>query len=133
VVPSATKAPFYELLSRNWKVLENENFYFPAQASNPCVPAEDTLAITGFQITGQTRTSVTLNWQTNVLSDSQVEVRNVATGVVTTTDVDPTLTLDHTVTASGLSPNTLYSFKAKSVSAGGQTALSDERALRTPR
>jgi hypothetical protein len=133
VVPTAFKTPFYEILSRNWKVLENENYYFPAQATNPCVPAEETLSITAFQVTGLTRTSVTLNWLTNVDSDSQVEVRNVATGVVTMTPLASGLVKDHTVTVTGLSPNTLYAFKGISVSSGGQRAVSDERALRTPR
>ena len=133
VVPTAAKSPFYELLSRNWKVLENENYYFPEQASNPCVPAEETLSITGFQTTGVTRTSVTLNWQTNVDSDSQVEVRNVGTGVVFRTTLDPNRVKNHTVTVTGLLANTLYAFKGISVSSGGQTAVSDERALRTSR
>lgn len=133
VVPTKMQSPFYELLSRNWKVLENENFYFPEQASNPCVPDEESLAISSFQVTGMTRTSITLNWLTNVESDSQVEIRNVATGVVTQTPVSSELVKDHTLTVTGLSPNTLYAFKGISVTPGGQTAVSDERALRTPR
>lgn len=133
VVPSQTKQPFYELLARNWKVLENENYYFPEQASNPCVPTEETLAISNFQITGVTRTSMTLNWTTNVASDSKVEYRNVVTGAVLQTLEDSTLVTNHTLTVTGLSPNTLYAFKGLSVTTGGQNAVSDERALRTQR
>lgn len=132
-VPSQAKSPFYELLSRGWKVLENDNYHFPAQASNPCVPAELPLAISNFQVVGITRSSATLSWTTNIDSDSQIEIRNVATGVVIKTTVDPTLVRDHQVQVTGLSPNTLYAFRGVSKSPGGQSAVSDERALRTPR
>lgn len=133
VVPSQAKQPFYELLARGWKVLENENYAFPEQASNPCVPSEDTLTISNFQITGVTRNSMTLNWTTNIPSTSKVEYRNVVTGVVTSTAEDTALVTSHTVTVSGLTANTLYAFKGISKSSGGQTAISDERALRTQR
>ena len=133
VVPSQAQQPFYELLARGWKVLENENYYFPAQAINPCVPVEAPLAISSFQVVGVSRTSVTLNWLTNVDSDSQIEIRNVATGAIARTALDSTNVSNHTVVVSGLSPNTLYAFKGISVSPGGQTAVSDERALRTLR
>jgi len=133
VVPSQPQQPFYEMLARGWKVLENENYAFPEQASNPCAPSEEVLTISGFQVTGVTRTSVTLNWLTSVDSNSQVEIKNVATGAIVQSSVDATLVKDHTLTVTGLSPNTLYSFKGISVTPGGQTAVSDERALRTPR
>lgn len=133
VTPSQAKQPFYELLARGWKVLENENYHFPAQATNPCVPAEDPMSISTFQIVGVSRTSVSLNWTSNVRSDSQVEVRNVATGAVFRTALDPESVTDHNVVVTGLSPNTLYAFKGISVTSGGQTAISDERALRTQR
>lgn len=133
VVPSQAKQPFYELLARGWKVLENENYAFPEQATNPCVPAEDALAISNFQITGVTRNSMTLSWTTNIPASSKVDYRNVVSGVVTSTTEDTNLVTNHVVTVTGLSPNTLYAFKGISKSAGGQTAISDERALRTQR
>ena len=131
--PVVAKTPFYELLSRNWKVLENENYNFPEQTENPCMPAEEPLAISGFSISGVTRTQVTLTWVTNVDSTSQGESKVVATGAITQTSLDPTLVRNHTVTITGLLPNTLYSVKALSTTPGGQSAFSDERAFRTPR
>lgn len=133
VVPSAPKAPFYELLARNWKVLENENYYFPEQASNPCTEDEGSLAITQFTAVASSRTSVDLAWLTNIGSTSQIEVRAVATGVVTLHTEDPALTSSHAKSITGLSPNTIYAFRAISRTPGGQVAYSDERAVRTPR
>lgn len=131
--PVVAKTAFYELLSRNWKVLENENYYFPDQAINPCVPTEEPLAISSFSISGIARDRVTLTWITNIAASSQGESKNVTTGIITQTGIDQALVQSHSLTITGLSPNTLYSVKALSTSAGGQNAFSDERAFRTPR
>lgn len=133
VVPSAIKAPFYELLSRNWKVLENENYYFPEQASNPCAPTEEQLVISSFTAAASSRTSVDLTWETNIPATSQIEMRVVSTGQTVTHPEDPVLLTSHATSITGLSPNTIYAFRAVSRSAGGQLAYSDERAVRTPR
>ncbi|MGZ3725652.1 MAG: fibronectin type III domain-containing protein [Pseudobdellovibrio sp.] len=131
--PVASQPAFYELLARNWKVLENDNYYFPAQAQNPCVPAEAPLSITNFSISGITRTSVVLTWTTNIPATSQGNSKNITTNVSTLTAVDSNLVQSHSLTITGLAPNTLYSVQALSGSAGGQKAASDERAFRTPR
>lgn len=131
--PVVAKTPFYELLSRNWKVLENENYYFPDQAVNPCVPTEEPLSISSFSISGIARDRVTLTWVTNIAASSQGESKNVTTGIITQTATDSALVQSHSLTITGLSPNTLYSVKALSTSTGGQNAFSDERAFRTPR
>lgn len=133
VVPSAPKPLFYEMLARGWKVLENENYYFPAQASNPCVPEEAPLSISSFSILSSTRNSVTATWTSNIDSYDQLEVRNITTGVITRSTVSTTASTAHTVTVTGLTPNTLYAVTGISTTDGGQVARSDERALRTPR
>lgn len=132
-VPSTPQAPFYELLSRGWKVLENENYHFPSQTQNPCVPDEEPLLISGFVMTSATRTSVTFRWTTNLPSSSQIWFKNVGTGEQGFSPEDSELKTEHQMTVSGLLANTIYSFKALSASAGGQVAESDERAIRTPR
>lgn len=136
--PSTPKTPYLELLARGWKVLENDNFSFPEQASNPCVAAEDTLTVSAFEIIGNVKVSptsatMTVRWNSNIAANSQIEFRNVNTGTILRTSVDPAMVTAHQMQVTGLSPNTLYALKAISVSAGGQTAISDERALRTPR
>jgi hypothetical protein len=132
VVPSAPTATYYDMLTRGWKPLDNENYYFPEQASNPCA-VEDPLLLTNFAINSTTRTSVTVSWATSLPADSKIEVKNVTTGVIVTSPLDSNLVTAHTATVSGLSPNTLYSVRAISASASGQTAVSSESAFRTPR
>jgi hypothetical protein len=131
--PVKTQTKFYELLSRGWKVLENENYYFPSQASNPCVPAEETLFINSYVVSSVTRNAVSLSWNTNIGASSQIEYKNIATGAILTTSEVAGPNTSHTVTVTGLTANTLYSFKAISRTASGQIASSDEKALRTPR
>lgn len=131
--PVEPKPAFYELLARDWKVLENTNYFFPDQAENPCVPAEQPLAITTFTLSNVQRDRVTLNWTTNIASTSQGTWKNVSTLASGTTAVDSTLVQTHSLTITGLAANTLYSVKAISTTPGGQNAVSDERAFRTPR
>lgn len=132
LVPSAPTATYYDMLTRGWKPLDNENYYFPEQASNPCA-VEAPLLLTNFAINSATRTSVTVSWATSLPANSKVEVKNVTTGVVITSPIDANLVTAHSMTVAGLSPNTLYSVKATSVSATGQTSVSSESAFRTPR
>lgn len=131
-VPSAPTSTYYDMLTRGWKVLENQNYNFPEQASNPCA-APDPLLITNFTIDSTTRTSVTVSWTTNKPSTTKGSVKNVMTGAVIDSTEDTVLTTNHTVTISGLTANTLYAVKGISAIPGQQSAMSDERAFRTPR
>lgn len=131
--PATPKDQYYEMLANNWKVLENENYKFPEQDLNPCLPTEEPLAITGFSITNITRNSVTLTWTTNIPATSQGESKVVSTGVVTTSNLDMALVQNHSITITGLAPNTLYAVRSLSTTTSGQSAFSDERAFRTPR
>jgi hypothetical protein len=131
--PIQAKTAFYELLERNWKVLENENFEFTEQENNPCVVPEQQLLLSGFSIIAVARNSVTVTWNSNIPASGQIEVKNVNTGVVVFSAVDVNASLIHTMNLGGLSPNTLYSVRTISTSVGGQTVKTDERAFRTPR
>lgn len=131
-VPSAPTATYYNLLTRGWKPLDNENYYFPEQASNPCA-TEAPLLVTGFSINSTTRTQVTVSWVTSLGATSRIEVKNVTTGQILSSVEDTVLKTNHNVTLTGLTANTLYSVKGISVSSGGQTASSSESAFRTPR
>ena len=123
---------FLELLARDWKVLENGNYYFPQQADNPCVPAELPLSVTFVRVDAITRNSVTLSWTTNIPSTSQVIAHSTGVADIVTA-IDPNLVTNHTMVITGLSPLTLYSIRGISTTPGGQTALSDEKGLRTSR
>lgn len=131
--PIKLKKPFYNLLVNKWKVLENENFEFPGQSTNPCAPAEDPLLLSGFSIIGVGRNFVTVTWMSNLPASSQIEIKNITTGSTVRSPLDVNSVLHHDVTMIGLSPNTLYSVRAISNTAGGQTVMTDERAFRTPR
>ena len=131
-IPSEPTSKYYGLLERQWKPLDNENYYFPVQANNPCAVA-DPLLLTNFGINSTTRTDVSVSWTTSIAASSQVEIKNVNTGVIVQSPLDSTLSTAHSITYSGLSANTLYSIKALSVSSDGQSAVSSESAFRTPR
>ncbi len=131
-VPSVPTPTYYDLLTRGWKPLGNENYYFPEQASNPCA-SEDPMLITSFAINSTTRTSVTISWLSSLPSTTKAEIKAVLSGAVVTTTEDTALSTSHTVTITGLTANTLYSVKGISTSAGGQSVSSQESAFRTPR
>lgn len=132
-LPATPKTKFYEMLASKWKVLENENYYFPSQDLNPCVPVEQPLAITSFSISALTRNSITLTWTTNIPATSQGESINTLSGVTAQTSIDSALSTNHTLTITGLAPFTLYGVRAISGTPGGQSSISDIRAFRTPR
>ncbi|AZZ35523.1 hypothetical protein CIK05_01470 [Bdellovibrio sp. qaytius] len=131
--PVESQPAFSELLSRDWKVLENANYSFPDQAVNPCVPTEQPLAISNFTVSNIARDRATLNWTTNIPATSQGWYKNITTSVSATTALDSTLVQTHTLTITGLAANTLYNVKSLSTTPGGQNAVSDERAFKTPR
>lgn len=132
--PVAAKPRFYEILSRGWQVLENDNFRFPEQAANPCVSEEAPLVISAFNVETLSRNSVTLTWSTNLPSNGEIlfkQIGGTATGTVQAEN--PGLQTSHRAVVTGLSPNTLYSFQAISRTSSGQQAVSDEKAIRTSR
>jgi hypothetical protein len=129
---SAPQANFSALQARGWRVLQNSNYVFPAAATNPCVTPVNTLTVTAPVITTPTRTSVQVVWDSSIASTSQVQYRNISTGAVYTTAVDPTLVTHHIVTiSSNLTNNTIFGFTAISTSPDGQNVQSDEISART--
>ena len=133
VSPAVPKKAFYEMLERKWKVLENENFFFPEQADNPCAPVEQALAIKNFSVSEIYRDNAVLFWSTTVPANSLGEAKNVSSSAVIRSPQGEPLVQDHRVVISGLTPNTLYTFTAISKSPGGQTAVSDILVFRTGR
>ncbi len=131
-VPSVPQLPYYELLERGWKPLENTNYMFPEQALNPCA-AQDPLLLTNFRIVQITPTQVRVSWTTSLPSTSQVRVNQVSNGNIILSPVDSTLKTSHSVTVPGLIANTLYSVRGISSSPDGQITESSESAFRTPR
>ncbi len=73
--------------------------------------------ISGVETAEVTFTSATIAWQTDIPSDSQVEYGDSSLFGQSTT-LNTAITTSHSVTISGLSPNTNYYFRAKSKPAG---------------
>jgi len=112
----------------------------PAPAPSPTpVPvcttctAPDPLVVSLAQASSIAQTTAVITWTTNLSASSQVEYTLVLTGAITDTPVDPTLVTSHSVTLTGLSAGTAYSFIVISVSADGQTAKSDPVTFKTLR
>src|SRR5262245_40002215 len=104
-----------------------------AMATIEVEPAFDPLLISNFIITGSTRTSVTVSWETDDPSTSQVQVTNVMNGEIILSAADPTLATSHTLTLTGLRGNTFYLAQGISEVPGGDSATSVEAAFLTPR
>lgn len=133
VNPVEPKKQFYETLLAGWKVLENQNYQFPEQTENPCAPTEAPLSILSFTLLNVQRDRITLSWTTSIPSTSQGFWKNVSSNASGSTEINGNLVTAHSLTITGLSPNTLYSIKAISTTPGGQSATSDERVFKTLR
>lgn len=130
--PSQPQIKFYELLERGWKPLTNENYFFPAQATNPCA-VEDPLLLTNFNLDSYKRTEAIVSWTTSLPATSQIELKNISSGLIQYSTLETSLNTSHRVTFTGLTANTLYSVKGISESSDGQIVESAESAFRTPR
>jgi hypothetical protein len=73
----------------------------------------------------------TITWATDKPANSQVEY-GTSTAYGATTTLDATLTLSHSQTLSGLSTNTMYHYRVRSVDANGNAALSSDFSFTTP-
>lgn len=132
--PPAPQMNFSSLEARGWKVLQNNNYAFPAQASNPCTTPVNTLTTSAVTTSDTTRTSTVVKWTTSIPSTSQVQYRNVSTGAIYTTTLDSTLVTDHSVSISqNLVTNVIFGFTALSTSPDGQSVQSDEFSMKMPR
>lgn len=128
---SAPSDTYLSLLTRGWTPLDNANYLFPAQATNPCAPPNP-LTITGFAIKSMTPTSVTVTWTTSIAATDQAQATSSVDGSVIGSPLNSNGTTTHTDTITGLTPNTLYSVLGVSNSSDGQTATSTQLAFTTP-
>jgi hypothetical protein len=72
-----------------------------------------TVVITGIELASISTSTVTIVWTTDLLSDSQVEYGD-SDNLGSLTTLSSTLTTSHSVTITGLAPNTNYIFRVKS-------------------
>jgi parallel beta-helix repeat protein len=79
---------------------------------------------------GITANGATITWTTNVASSSQVEY-GTTTSYGSSTTLNPSLVTSHSISLSGLSPNTLYHYRVKSADAAGNLATSPDYTFTT--
>jgi phosphodiesterase/alkaline phosphatase D-like protein len=76
------------------------------------------------------QTSATVNWTTNEAARSQV-LYGLTTTLGSITSLTSTLTTSHSVTLTGLKPNTIYYYRLRSVDASGNVTTTAHLSLRT--
>ncbi len=79
--------------------------------------------ISNVQASAISATGATITWTTSVGADSQVDY-GTSTAYSSSTPVNPTLTLNHSVGLSGLSPATGYNFRVRSKDSTGRVVTS---------
>lgn len=97
----------------------------PPPPPGPPPPPSDTTSpiISNVRITNITTSTATVLWDTNELSNSQVEFCRTATRCGINTTLDPQLTLSHSVNLSGLLANTTYYVWVKSRDGTGNLGI----------
>jgi hypothetical protein len=87
-------------------------------------PTDSTLAVVSAVASGSiTTTGATVTWTTNEPADSQVEF-GTTTAYGSTTTVNPSMLLSHSVALTGLTPATTYHYRVVSVDRGGNVTRS---------
>jgi peroxiredoxin len=103
-------------------------YYFVTQTGTPSLPNSTADAtppsIQGVPISSTTETSATITWATNEPATSQVQYGETETYGSSTTP-DTNLSTSHSVTLTGLDPNTTYNFKVISTDAAGNEATAE--------
>jgi len=86
--------------------------------------------VTEVSVSKTEETGATITWVTNEPATSQVEYGPSET-YGKTSQLDKQLNTNHSITLTGLEPNTLYHFKVKSTDANGNEASSQANTLKT--
>ena len=97
----------------NWSTAVTDTIVLDTTA--PTISARTATNITG--------TSATITWTTNEAATSQVEY-GLTTSYGSMTAIDPTLVTAHSVTITGLAPNTTYNWRVRSKDAAGNETVS---------
>jgi hypothetical protein len=113
---SAPQKAYNDLLARGWQVLTADNYAIPNSAAfNPCKEGQIP-TITGVRLGETFVDSAALDWDTDIMSTSQIVVTNVKTGAQLISTADNVMSLHHHVSLGGLSADTDYTVQAVSIS-----------------
>lgn len=88
------------------------------------------VVISNVQATGVTASAATIQWATNLSSDSQV-IYGTTTAYGSQTTVNPTLETSHSASLAGLTASTIYHYKVRSAASGGSAVESPDYTFTT--
>jgi hypothetical protein len=103
--------------------------YTFAAPSAKTAPESQLLTISNLKVTGMTRNSAIVSWQTDQDSDSVIDYGATTDYLLSTSSSN--LVKYHSLTVSGLLPGSLYYFKAKSQTASSMRAETQDSTLTT--
>ena len=121
--PAATIA--YTLTATNSAGTVSKSVVVTVSTAPPPAPDSTAPVITNVSASSETETSAVVTWTTNEPCSSQVEYGRTAQ-YGSTTVLDEELVATHSVTLSGLQPNTVYHFRVKSRDKAENEALSGD-------
>jgi hypothetical protein len=101
----------------------------PAPAPTP-TPTPAALRISGVAVSNISKQGVTIRWQTNTPSDSQVEF-GLTTAYRKVSPLDRSLTPIHSINLGNLIPGALYHYRVRSRDSAGNLAVSGDFTFRT--
>ncbi|MCB0365309.1 MAG: hypothetical protein H6624_07515 [Bdellovibrionaceae bacterium] len=128
--PPSPQAAYQGLLDRGWQVVSSDHYYLEKPEENPC--NETAPVIEDYLVTDVQQTTISVSWSTDKAATTEVEWTNVGTGEVLTSKKKG-FRFDHTMTISGLLPNTTYSVKGISSSSSGLSTETSPVLVRTKR
>jgi len=117
--PNKWEDPLYRRLKQNW------GYYFPGSYTYGDYPI-----ISNIVVSDTTPVSVTITWQTDELSDSQIEYGETSSYGSETTR-NSTLVTNHSVEITGLNPGKEYHFRVKSRNEYNKLGMSSDNTFVT--
>ncbi|MBT4763135.1 MAG: fibronectin type III domain-containing protein [Bdellovibrionaceae bacterium] len=96
-----------------------------------CQPLSNPVVISNFQFIEPNRTSIIVEWNTDIASPTQLEYTDVLTGEVMTTALDVNFTTYHALNITDLTPDTLYNFRAIAFNDAAEPFYSESFPVRT--
>jgi hypothetical protein len=101
-----------------------------ASGDHEFATTSDPLVVSGVTIDAVSATWVTITWQTNRAADSQIAYGETIPYSFET-GIDPSMVTDHSVTITGLDPDTWYHFSVRSEDEFGEVVYSEDHVFET--
>ncbi|MCB0390587.1 MAG: hypothetical protein KDD58_04825 [Bdellovibrionales bacterium] len=113
---SEPQQAYLDLINREWKVWDLENFHLPSDEEiNPCHEGE-TATIKDLRADSNLDGGFYIRWSTDIPTTSQLRIINKDNGEESITDSDNILRTEHSIFLTKLKPGNNYSIQAISIS-----------------